>query len=174
MNVQSKIDFDRQDELKELAAEVDAVAESARDYATGNEDYAEPLFYSDWEIDLRNLDDEIRALVDEYKTLAGRKDWENEIKGFCDVVACGIYREANEICSFAVGELEEQLPDELADKLAALAPDEYEYVCRATREGFLPSDSRGYVYVNCDYDRWVLVLDGERLAEEIDRLKADA
>lgn len=72
-----------------------------------------------------------------------------------------------ELCSMTIGEIEEQVSDELAEKLAELSPIERAYV---ERETGLRGD---HIYEPMDYDRWVLILDYDAICEVIDQNKGD-
>ena len=76
-----------------------------------------------------------------------------------------IYRNSWELCTMTIGEISEQVSDELADKLAELSPIEVAYVERET--GLKDS----HIYEPMDCERWVLILDYDAICALIDENK---
>jgi hypothetical protein len=165
----------RTEYLETIAARIDAQAKHQYEYATENTDYADPLFYSDWEIDVSHVEPETAELITEFKALAG-KAWKDDLKGLCDVeMIHGMHRVDDEISSFNLGEMEEQLDDAVQTELNALTDDEFKFVCSSLRECFMHDDRKhgsGSVYINGNYDRWSLVVDADRLIEATADLKS--
>lgn len=99
------------------------------------------------------------------------KDWINaqgeNIADYCSLELAGIYRVENEIYSMTIGEQEHEISEELKEELAKLTPEEVAAI-------ELKTGLRGhYIYVPFDYDRWVMVLDFDRVAKEVIQSLAD-
>ncbi len=160
---------EREEYLDTLVSRVDETAKHQVAYLTTNEDAAEPLYYSDWEVDTSRLDDETAPLVEKLRAREG-KGWKSVLKDLCNLEMTDIYISDNEICSYVLGECEEQITDELHDALMALTDDEHEYVRNGVRECYLPerrNKGSTEIYLNLNYDRWVLIVDLERLTEHV-------
>ena len=74
----------------------------------------------------------------------------------CDIYVCDY-----EIFSAHVGEMQEQLPDDIISALDGLTDEQRKAVERAA------SIAGEYTYINADYNRWVMVLDPEMVRDEM-------
>lgn len=82
-----------------------------------------------------------------------------------DVVGLRICNE--EIDSLTVGEVEEQLPEELTAQWETLTHEEKTYVSRKV-DAYFPDDGNGqFVYIDHNYDRYVLLFDVESYEQDL-------
>jgi hypothetical protein len=158
------------DRLDSIVEQIDSIAKSAEEYATSAEgsyaDFVGSIGYGDGDIDLSRIDDD---RVKEFLQSMSEKEqmtWLKQNDSCLSVESVGIHIVANEIFSVIVGEIEEQLPDDLTDELEKLTLAEACYVADEVDGCYLGNTS--YIHVNCDYDRVVLVLDTDAAIEAIE------
>lgn len=97
------------------------------------------------------------------------KTWKSELLKYTHVEQTGIHIQDNEIFSVSPGEVEEQMPDELVAALSKLSNEEYELV-RRHADVYLQKRGQSCpdcIYLNLDYNRFVLILDTDALCAEM-------
>ncbi|MDB4725840.1 hypothetical protein OAF54_00295, partial [bacterium] len=77
----------------------------------------------------------------------------------CEVIPAGIHYEANEVFSMHVGEIEDQLEEDLTTYLDSLEEEDFESVCNEAGVFY----KHGCIYEDASYHRWVLVVDTDQL-----------
>jgi hypothetical protein len=146
------------DHLEELVNEINAFADSessrALDTNSTDADFVRELGYGDAKLDFSYLtDDEVANAL---KAL-DRSQLVGLIDGLTEVHQVGIYRVDDEIYSQVIGEPEVELPESIQDQIDALSENEFNYMLRTIE----PYYRGGNIYLNHNYDRFVLTLDTE-------------
>ena len=156
----------RQQELDEIIDQLNSITEYTNNYVE-NEDcgiaeYAQCFAYGESDKDdIADKIERIEWLSDEDKKIIKALSY-SELAGICSLeLVSGIWSREDEIFSCVIGEVEEQLPDELFAEIKKLNDEELEYIERNC-DGYY---SDGFLYVNRDYDRWSMILD-ETLTNE--------
>jgi len=157
--------------LEELKEQFKNHIEQLNEYYTENDDniYAESLFYSDTSITLDHLDRETKELVDYFLEFNPGKDGEKRLKEMSKVEYSDHFYNTNEICSMTIGEVEDQLPDEISEQLEELSDEDLEELKRDL-DAYI-SDSNDFIYLDFGYDRWVLILDEKQIGEAVQDIK---
>jgi hypothetical protein len=154
--------------IDSLVTRINEFAESQTNYYLTNTDnsiaeFVASFFYGEADSDeiLRSLRDncEDTELVEAIK--AKFHDDKNGLRQFLSLHSeldqCGIYVQSNEFLSAAIGEVEEQLPDDIAEAIAQLSEMELDEVISGI-DTYLDGDR---IYIDLNYDRWILILDTE-------------
>jgi hypothetical protein len=168
---------DIREKVQPLIDEINKGAEWAEENAKSEEscnaEFCLSFGYGEDKPDLSRLEPEVAAkvqrLLDRVKT---RKDIEWELTPVCNLECVGMFYVENEIYSVGLGEIEEQLPEELVAKLKALTDEEFKCVQKYVDTSI--ADCREYIYINCDYDRFVMVIDEDRLDERLAEIDAES
>lgn len=131
-------------------------------------DYLESYRYGELDIveaigNSRLPDDVKRSILKHKKPDAIKK----HIEPYLSIGVTGIYICDEEIDSITVGEVEEQLPEELIAQWKTLTPEEKTYVSRKI-DAYFPDDGDGRcVYINHCYDRYVLLFDVDSYEQDL-------
>ena len=120
------------------------------------------------DVDARQAVEESR-LPDEIKdSILKQKDIKTYVEPYLYVNVIGIRTHDEELISLTVGEVEHQLSDDLTALWETLNHEEKTYVSRRV-EAYFPDDGNGqFIYINHDYDRYVLLFDVEKYLAEND------
>lgn len=173
--VQALIKLDT-DKLDLIVTSIDEFAESQNDYYTNNTDNpcAEHITWGWKESDTDDIYDRLIAAIDadfsEPKLLiallkkSGTEDDQLVIAmDCCSPQLLGIERNNLDLYSISIGEVEEQLPDDICEQLSQLSAEEIEYI-----EGKVSEYMKGdYLYLNRSYERWAMILDIEQLVDRL-------
>lgn len=179
---------DQETKLREIIEMIESQSEWINDYYTSNEDnpvadYVAGIGYGGELMHMvvdslesikrdsrryeRNGDDRVIEVCD-YLLAMINKDEKSAIDLLVanSTLECsGIHMNYWELCTMTIGEVSEEIIDELADKLTELSPIEVAYVERET--GLRDS----HIYEPMDYERWVLILDYDAICALIDESK---
>ncbi len=174
-NTVLKLDTDRLDAIVEL---IDAQIEATTDYYLHNTD--NPVAdYVAWGWKEGDLDDCMKQLTDclsadfsnDYDAIMDALRTKGDIKQQLDYVfyyhcnpeRLGIERNDNDLYSMSIGEIEDQLSDDIVAIMATLTDIERDYVeCKA--DGYVKGD---YVYIDLNYNRWAMLVDADGLVSAL-------
>ena len=160
---------------KRMQALIDNVNDwcrSVEDYLNSEESslaayYCKTLGYGKGGIDLSSLDEFCLIHVNELKRRVKDADTRAEILAECSQLKLlSIHTEPNEIFSICLGECEEQMPDDLVERIKRLNADDFEKLRRSV-DCYISDRHRDLGYFNKDYDRWVLILDVDQLYRKL-------
>jgi hypothetical protein len=158
--------------VEQIIEEINAFAEDEYEFLTDpddNSDRANYLYEGD-ELDLRDVDDDLKERLEVLEKLADKldKDYESIVKEDCtDIVFTNsYYTQNNEIARMGIGGDDREIPEELKEEYDALTEEEQEQVKRGVDSYF----SGEYVSVGSDSDSFVLVLDEEKVENIIKEL----
>lgn len=164
------------DGLNQLILDIESYEESARDWVLSDEsphaEFCQSFGYGEAMDDVRRalkdcVSDESEVYAIDRALRCNDEQLKAVIEDCCALERVGIYIQHNEIFSVVVGEVEEQLPDEIIERLNVLSDEQRKAIeCVAGIKG-------DYTYINCDYDRFVMVLDMERLTEKTMKLMGE-
>jgi hypothetical protein len=165
--------------VQELIEQIDEYAERMSEYALSDEschaEFCQSFGYGDDVPRLDDLEPHVRELVAKLKDESTKGTFLSALGDCCELVQTGIYIQTNEVYSVGLGEIEEQLPDEISESLKTLSDEEYALVRRGVNHCYMPERARSYsdcIYLNHSYDRFVLVLDEEKLADAVTDLQS--
>jgi hypothetical protein len=141
--------------LTKLIKAINQEVTAQEDYTISDPDcseaeYAASFGYGDGKIDYSSLTREQAAYL---KTLD-----KDTIKDMCTLMAVDHYTQDGEIYSVYLGEIEVHFSGMLREKLEKLTEGEFAIIKRLTS-----ASTTEYGYGNCDYHRWVMVVDLEQL-----------
>lgn len=172
----------KQTHLEKLIEDFNEYCKGVEDYLNSEEsmhaEFCQSFGYGDGEIETRQLDDEGRDAVADLEALLPRKsDFQSTLADCCDLLLIGIYITDNEVYSCTIGEHEDQLDDAMVERINSLTPEEFKEFRRDV-EAYIPEHDgkmrSDCVYFNRNYDRWVMVLDVEKLKRKVRALKRKA
>lgn len=132
-------------------------AEYLESYRYGELDIVEAIKKS-------RLPDDVKRFILKHKKPDAIK---KHIEPYLSIGVTGIYTCNEEIDSITVGEVEEQLPEELTAQWEALNHEEKTYVSRRV-DAYFPDDGDGqFVYIDHTYDRYVLLFDVDSYEQDL-------
>ena len=164
------------DKLDLIVTSIDECAGSINDFYTDNTD--NPCAdYVTWGWKESDTDDLYKRLIGAIETdysepnlliallkKSGTKDDQLAIAmDCCSPQLLGIERNDLDLYSISIGEVEEQLPDDICEQLSQLSAEEIEYISRKISEYLKGS----YLYLNLSYERWAMILDIEQLVDRL-------
>jgi hypothetical protein len=149
---------------------------SAEEYNTENEDcslaeFCQSFGYHESNINqvIRDADlaDETKALLTAHVSKHGSRETFNLLAKHCELKCVGIYTQTNEVYSVQIGEIEHQPDDKLIEAYLKLSPKSQEKVRKACDWHISDSSCKGWLYIGCDYERWVMVCDEDSLLGDL-------
>lgn len=162
--------------VEDLISRVNEWCKSCEEYFEDDNgavaEYAQSFGYGENldKMDFSRIDSFCEPLVESLKRrVKDRKRRHKILQECCDLVFThGHVCRDNELFSADLGEMEEQLPDELAEELKKLTSDEFEAVQRAVN-CYLPDqdDRLSCGYFNRDSDRWSMILNSDLLCRAL-------
>lgn len=182
-----RLNDDQIEKLDKLVEELRDTVEVTDNYYTDNEDNAYAEFVSSVGYggeSIHAVEDRVRSLwkddlisdtdYDFFKAVFKfkQRDAAQIIADLSDLRFINNYRAVDyEVYSINLGEIEDQVPEDLFDKIKALNDDERSYLIDQSRDFcglMISSDNKSaYYYTDHNYERWALILDTDRLKEKI-------
>ena len=149
--------------IEAIRSEIESFEEDRRTEMTDVEgDNAQYVY--EQELDLKeHVDDEVQKRLKVLEKLCEKldEDFEQIVKDVSNVELTGMYYQHNEIASNHIGSNEYEMTDEIREMIEALTDEEREEL------GVEPDSM---IYVGNDYDRFVLIIDEDKLEEKIKEL----
>lgn len=163
----------QEQQLNDLVDAINDIVSDVSGRITDGEDtlYAEYLeSYRYGELDIveaignSRLPDDVKRFILKHKKPDAIK---KHIEPYLSIGVTGIYTCDEEIDSLTVGEIEEQLPEELTAQWEALNHEEKTYVSRKV-DAYFPDDGDGQsIYIDHNYDRYVLLFDVDSYEQDL-------
>ena len=165
--------------LKDIIEAINDDIESNEEYATNDPDCGTAEFVHSFGYGETDTDDIIKTInsdhngdgdfdhVISYLKALKPSDLFSLLADHCSLETADIYRATNEIYGMNLGEIEVQLDDAIVEALAKLSPEDRETVSDGIN-AYLQGD---FVYIDLNYNRWVMVLDFESLTEAVNEIK---
>ena len=164
--------------LKDIIEAINDDIESNEEYATNDPDCGTAEFVSSFGHGETDTDDIIKTIdsdhndgdfdhVISYLKALKPSDLFSLLADHCSLETAAMYTLTDEIFGASLGEIEIQLDDPIVEALAKLSPEDRETVSDGVN-AYLKGE---YVYIDLNYNRWVMTLDFESLTEAIDGVK---
>lgn len=158
--------MDRETFIYSIVDRINETVRGAIDYYSENidnscADYA-AWGWTEGELAYSNLDDDLQSLVADLRKHLPRKEVDALLVDCAELqYTDGIRRVPNEVYAVLMGEIEEELGEDILADMESLTADELDYVRRNVDAHMQGS----YVFIDMSYSRWGLVVDAERFHE---------
>jgi len=149
--------------IEAIRSEIESFEEDMRTEMTDVEgDNAQYLYEQELDL-IEHVDDDVQRRLKVLEKLCEKldEDFEQIVKDVSNVKLTGMYYQHNEIASNHIGSNEYEMTDEIREMIEALTDEEREEL------GVEPDSM---IYVGNDYDRFVLIIDEDKLEEKIKEL----
>lgn len=161
--------------LETLAKKIDKQAKQTLKYLESEEsvhaDFCMTFDYGDSSPRLENLNEELEIKVQQLKKkFKSNSEYLKALGACCDLQLVGIFIYPNEIHSIHVGEYEDQLDEKLANAVKSLSKEDQNKLRRLITEATLGYSCPDCIYISQDYERWVMILNEEKLDKKLKQL----
>lgn len=116
------------------------------------------------------LSDETLEKLKAYSKTVDKKAFFDFIGAHSSLDTAGIYIRDGEVCSVSIGEVEWQPSDDLLEAYLSLSQEEQEQVRQKCDEYISDGGCKGWLYLNHDYERFILICDEDSLNDALDEM----
>jgi hypothetical protein len=148
--------------IDRINEEIESMARYNESEESAMAEFVQSFGYGEGEPDFSDLEPHAIEAIEKLKA-RHPDDFLSRLGDYCHLSWETIYLTHNEIYSASPGETEDQLSDELVAQLESLTPDQLETVGRSLN-GYLSGDM---IYLDYNYNRWVMVLDVHDLCADM-------